>query len=89
MSTPHGRPRIDARMRLQFEEVQQAWVLLYPEGMVKLNSSAAEIMRRCDGTRDEAGIVAELESAFDTIGIAPEVTAFLLHATGQGWLQWT
>ena len=31
--------------RLQFEPVQDCWVLLYPEGMIKLNASAAEILR--------------------------------------------
>ena len=30
-------PRVAAMFRLQWEEVQQSWVLLYPEGMVKLN----------------------------------------------------
>ena len=29
-------PALSAMYRLQWEEVQQAWVLLYPEGMVKL-----------------------------------------------------
>ena len=36
-------PRVAAMFRLQWEEVQQSWVLLYPEGMVKLNGSAGEI----------------------------------------------
>ena len=38
--------------RLQWEPAQDAHVLLYPEGMVKLNQSAGEILLRCDGTRD-------------------------------------
>ncbi|MDE2616178.1 MAG: pyrroloquinoline quinone biosynthesis peptide chaperone PqqD, partial [Burkholderiales bacterium] len=33
-------PRVAGHCRLQWEEVQKAWVLLYPEGMVKLNGSA-------------------------------------------------
>jgi pyrroloquinoline quinone biosynthesis protein D len=43
------RPRLNRLFRLQWEEAQQAYVLLYPEGMVKLNLSAAEILKRCDG----------------------------------------
>ena len=35
-----ARPHVASHFRLQWEEVQKAWVLLYPEGMVKLNSSA-------------------------------------------------
>ena len=42
-------PALSAMYRLQWEEVQQAWVLLYPEGMVKLNGSAGEIIKRLDG----------------------------------------
>jgi len=42
-------PRIGKGFRLQWEAVQQAHVLLYPEGMVKLNGSAGEILTRCDG----------------------------------------
>ena len=37
--------------RLQWEEVQQKNVILYPEGMVELNQSSAEILKLCDGTR--------------------------------------
>ena len=39
-----------------------AWVLLYPEGMVKLNPSAGEILKRCDGERTSE-IIAELEAS--------------------------
>ena len=34
--------------RLQWEEVQQKTVILYPEGMVELNQSSAEILKLCD-----------------------------------------
>ena len=43
-------------------------MLLYPEGMVKLNGSAGEIMKRCDGERDVQAIVADLEAAFSDDG---------------------
>ena len=51
-------------MRLQWEPAQEAHVLLYPEGMVKLNGSAGAIMSRCDGQRTLDEIVADLEHAF-------------------------
>ncbi|MBC5784758.1 pyrroloquinoline quinone biosynthesis peptide chaperone PqqD [Ramlibacter sp. USB13] len=79
-------PRIAPGFRLQWEEVQQAHVLLYPEGMVKLNQSAGEILKRCDGTRDVPAIVAELEGAFHAQGLAPEVQAFLDIALKQRWV---
>ena len=40
------RPRLSRLFRLQWEEAQGAYVLLYPEGMVKLNDSAAQVLKR-------------------------------------------
>ena len=37
-------PRIGHGFRLQWEPAQESHVLLYPEGMVKLNQSAGEIL---------------------------------------------
>ena len=79
-------PRVGSHFRLQWEEAQQAHVLLYPEGMVKLNPSAAEILKRCDGTRTVSAIVAELEQAFQTTGLREDVEAFLAIAAKQGWV---
>ncbi len=82
-----ARPAVPRLFRLQWEEAQQAWVLLYPEGMVKLNASAGEIMRRCDGQKSVAEIVAELEAAFGTTGLTEDVLAFVELARARGWLQ--
>ncbi|SAK97388.1 coenzyme PQQ synthesis D [Caballeronia catudaia] len=73
--------------RLQFEPVQRAYVLLYPEGMVKLNRSASEILLRCDGTRDVDALIADLEAAFNTREIGGEVLAFVGEADRRGWLE--
>ncbi|MFS8978127.1 pyrroloquinoline quinone biosynthesis peptide chaperone PqqD [Cupriavidus necator] len=79
-------PRLNRLFRLQHEAAQQAWVLLYPEGMVKLNDSAAAILQRCDGTRTVALLVDELQQAFGVEGIALEVQHFVAHAYERGWL---
>ena len=81
------RPKVSNRFRLQWEEAQQAWVLLYPEGMVKLNPSAGEIMKRCDGSRSVAELVAELETTFSTTGLEKDVQAFLEMARKQHWIE--
>lgn len=80
-------PRIATGFRLQWEPAQNAHVLLYPEGMVKLNQSAGEILKRCDGQRDVAAIVADLEAAFQTTGLEGDVRAFLAIALQQRWVQ--
>lgn len=79
-------PRIGNGFRLQWEAAQECHVLLYPEGMVKLNQSAGEILKRCDGERSVDEIVGELEAAFDRTGLKADVEAFLAQARAQGWV---
>ena len=86
--TPDCRPAIGPGFRLQWEEVQNAHVLLYPEGMVKLNGSAGEILKRCDGQRTLEQIVADLESAFSAQNLTADVTGFVAMARQQRWLRW-
>lgn len=79
-------PRLSRKFRLQFEPAQDRWVLLYPEGMVQLNPSAAEILKRCDGTATLDAIVADLEAAFNAKGIEPEVRSLLEEGQRRGWI---
>ena len=85
---PTARPAIHRLYRFQWEPAQQAHVLLYPEGMVKLNQSAGEILKRCDGQRDVAAIVADLEATFNATGLTADVEAFLQMAEAQNWIVW-
>ena len=87
MITPDARPRMAAMFRMQFEAAQDSWVLLYPEGMVRLNTPAAEILKRCDGRRTVDEIVAELEVAFEQTALHDDVVVFLSQAQQRGWLQ--
>jgi len=87
MSAAIERPAVAAMFRLQFEPTQDSWVLLYPEGMVKLNTPAAEILRRCDGERSVDDIVADLEVAFASTALRGDVLDFLGQARERGWLQ--
>ncbi|MBX2886483.1 MAG: pyrroloquinoline quinone biosynthesis peptide chaperone PqqD [Granulosicoccus sp.] len=79
-------PRISAGYRLQFEQAQDTWVLLYPEGMIKLNASAAEILQRCDGVRDLSAVIAQLESDFEQNNLTDDVIGFLKVAQEQKWV---
>ena len=79
-------PKLARGYRLQYEQVQSAWVLLYPEGMVKLNDSSAEILRRCNGERSVDAMVADLEILFNTKGIAPQVRDLLQEGMRRGWI---
>ena len=82
-----GKPVVGRGFRLQWEPAQETHVLLYPEGMVKLNSSAAAIMSRCDGIRTVADIVADIERTYGVTGLAADVTAFVAMAREKSWLE--
>lgn len=82
-----ARPLIGRGFRLQWEPAQEAHVLLYPEGMVKLNRSAGEIMSRCDGERMLADIIADLERTFGVTGLSSDVRAFVSMAIQNKWLE--
>ncbi len=73
--------------RLQWEEAQQKYVILYPEGMVELNQSSAEILKCCDGIRTLPQIIDELEEKFATKGLANDITNFLEIALNNGWIK--
>jgi pyrroloquinoline quinone biosynthesis protein D len=84
---PGARPALGHGLRLQWEPAQDAHVLLFPEGQVKLNGSAGQIMIRCDGQRSVADIVADLEHTYGTGGLGPDVEAFLALALQKRWLE--
>ncbi len=84
---PAARALIASGFRLQWEEAQQAYVLLFPEGLVRLNGTAAAILTRCDGRRTIAGIIDELEQLYAAGGLAQDVRRFLALAARRGWVE--
>jgi pyrroloquinoline quinone biosynthesis protein D len=82
-----ARPAVGGSFRLQWEPAQEAHVLLYPEGMVKLSHSAAAIMTRCDGERTIGDIVADIERAYSTAGLSSDIRAFIALALERSWLE--
>lgn len=79
-------PHISRKFRLQYEEAQSAWVLLYPEGMVKLSASAGEIMKRIDGQSSVDSLIAGLEAAFPGAELRADVLQFMQVAHERGWI---
>jgi len=82
-----SRPAVGHGFRLQWEPAQNAHVLLYPEGMIKLNGSAGEILKRCDGAATIADITADLERAFAASDLSEDVMHFVAMAVEKRWLQ--
>jgi pyrroloquinoline quinone biosynthesis protein D len=87
MSALPEKPLLNRRFRMQYEPAQQAHVLLYPEGMVRLNQSAAEILKRCDGSATVDQIIEQLEAAFNTTGLRDDVLGLLSHAQEKDWIR--
>ncbi|WP_235839843.1 pyrroloquinoline quinone biosynthesis peptide chaperone PqqD [Derxia lacustris] len=79
-------PRLVAPLHLRWEAAEESYVLLHPNGPIRLNASAGAILARCDGTLPERTIVAQLEEQFDARDIADEVHGFLLTAHEEGWI---
>jgi pyrroloquinoline quinone biosynthesis protein D len=73
--------------RFQWEPKQDCYVLLYPEGLIKLPGSAGEIVKRVDGMRSVEDIVADLQNAFPGADLRGDVVGFLEMAHGKGWIR--
>ncbi|SDU32122.1 pyrroloquinoline quinone biosynthesis peptide chaperone PqqD [Geopseudomonas guangdongensis] len=81
-------PVLRRGFRFQWEPVQDCHVLLYPEGMIKLNGSAGAILGEVDGVRSVAAIAADLQARFpDAEGIAEDILAFLEVARERFWIE--
>ena len=73
--------------RFQWEPAQESYVLLYPEGVVKLSGSAGEILKRVDGKASADAIVQQLEAEFPGADLRNDVMQFLEVAYGNGWIR--
>lgn len=74
--------------RFQYEPSQQAHIILYPEGMIKLNESAAAIAQHIDGQRTIADIIANLKQQFGDIEqIGTDVVDYMLVAQKENWIK--
>lgn len=70
----------------RWEEPQQSHVLLYPEGLVKLNDSAGAILGQCQTARSIAEVVDALANAYGVNDIEGDVLDFLQTALEKGWV---
>ena len=74
--------------RFQWEEAQQSYVILFPEGMVKLHGGAGEVLKRLNGKSTVGDIVAELKAAFpDADDIESDILGMFDLAAGKFWIR--
>jgi pyrroloquinoline quinone biosynthesis protein D len=73
--------------RFQWEEAQNSYVILFPEGMVKLHGGAGEVLKRVNGKASVGEIVADLKSTFpDAEDIESDIIGMFDLALGKAWL---
>lgn len=84
---PDDVVQINPLYLFRWEEPQQAHVLLYPEGLVKLNATAGEILTMVDGRVRVGEIVDRLAAKYDAPDIAADVLEFLEISHAKGWIR--
>ncbi len=78
---------LNPNFHFRWEEPQQAHVLLYPEGIVKLNETAAAILEACTGGQTIGNGAAELAARYDKNDLGGEALKFLEVAHAKGWIR--
>ena len=84
---PESVLELQRQYRFQYEPAQKSYVLLYPEGLIKLEGGAGEIMKRVDGKTSVDGIVQDLQQTFPGVELRQDVMEFLEVAYGRGWIR--
>jgi pyrroloquinoline quinone biosynthesis protein D len=73
-----SQPRLAAGCR--WGGTEEAKVILFPEGAIKLQGTGRQVLERCDGQRTFAEIIKELQTQFrdaDAAKIRTDISQFL------------
>jgi pyrroloquinoline quinone biosynthesis protein D len=68
-----NRPRLVDGARLQYDDVREEHLLLVPEGAVRLNETAAQVLELCDGERSVEDIATALSDRYAGADVADDV----------------
>ncbi|OLF13693.1 pyrroloquinoline quinone biosynthesis protein PqqD [Actinophytocola xinjiangensis] len=83
-----GKPRLRRGVRLTFDKVRDTHVLLFPEGVLVPNATAAAVLELCDGASDVDQIAARLGTRFRGVR-AEDVTDVLARFEDRRVVEWT
>jgi pyrroloquinoline quinone biosynthesis protein D len=72
-----NRPRLVDGARLQYDDVREEHLLLIPEGAVRLNETAAQVLALCDGERSLDEIAATLSQRYAGADVGEDVRELL------------
>ena len=77
-------PRLVTGARLRYDDVREEHLLLIPEGVVRLNPTAAEVLGLCDGERSLDDIVGELSARYGGADVHDDVRELVDALTERG-----
>lgn len=78
------RPVLASGVRLHRDRVRERDVLLYPEGALVLNETAAAVLELCDGRRTIDDIAAELAPRYGGADVRADVAELVAGVAEQG-----
>ena len=79
-----NRPRLVDGARLRYDDVREEHQLLIPEGAVRLNETAAQVLELCDGMRSLEEIAAALSERYSGADVADDVRELLERMRERG-----
>ncbi|MEV6907298.1 pyrroloquinoline quinone biosynthesis peptide chaperone PqqD [Amycolatopsis sp. NPDC051071] len=81
-------PRLRRGVRLSYDQTRETHVLLFPEGVLVPNPTAAAVLSLCDGVADVTAIAALLRERY--AGVREEEILDVLSRLGDRWIvEWT
>jgi pyrroloquinoline quinone biosynthesis protein D len=80
------RPRLVTGARLMYDDVREEHMLLVPEGAVRLNSTAAEVLGLCDGERSLDEIAGALGARYVGVDVREDVRELIEAMAQRGLL---
>ena len=72
-----NRPQLVDGARLQYDDVRAEHMLLIPEGAVRLNATAAQVLELCDGERSVDDIATALSERYSGADVGDDVRELL------------
>ncbi|MGH8795268.1 MAG: pyrroloquinoline quinone biosynthesis peptide chaperone PqqD [Stackebrandtia sp.] len=88
MTASAARPRLRNGVRLSFDRVRDVDVVLFPEGVLVLNATAAAVLNLCDGKAAVDDIVETLGRRYEGVR-AEDVQKVLDRLRDRKVVEWT
>lgn len=82
-----SRPRLRRGVRMTFDTVRNTHVLLFPEGVLVPNATAAAILEQCDGSSTVEDIAGRLSERYQGV-LASDIAGVLTRLAERRVVEW-